>query len=505
MIKKARISLLTLSLVMPMAAQKKAAAKKAAPKAAAKAAPVAEPSAAVTAATPADTEEQAIDKATASKYGVSEELIESLKRKRVLSDKDFQKKKEGGFITGLPLLNSDPNTGFGYGARLYYFYNGEKEDPLFRRTPYRHQVYAQFFQTTFGYQYHELNWDAPYILNSLFRIRSAIVFEKNIWANYFGTGARTMGAVSDGYFASIGQPGIYEKYSDYNDSLRKINNGTTNSAFNRYSFERPAIVAFLERDFFGGIVRPQFGIHFGKYNIRDLEGSRVQADGGEATSGKTLLGIENQAGLVRGYDGGWHNLVRLGVAIDTRDFEPDPNKGQMFEAIVETSNLAYGSQFNFTRYTLSEKVFYSPFEKLADLVIAGRVAYTQAVGDVPFYSLDQFSSTERVYQGGLGGLRSLRGYKASRFMATNMALANLELRWTMFDFTVAGQRFAPIFVPFFDIGSAFDQPKDISTSVWRYAYGAGLRIAWNQATIIMVDYAMSREDSNLFINFNHIF
>jgi len=501
MIRNAILSLLALILAMPLAAQKKAAAKKAAK---APAPAVAAPAQPATPA-PANAEEPTIDAAAVKKYGVSEELMESLKRKRVLNDKDFEKKKEGGFVTGLPLLNSDPNTGFGYGARLYYFYNGEKEDPLFRRTPYRHQVYAQFFQTTFGYQYHELNWDSPYILNSLFRVRSALVFEKNIWANYFGTGARTMGAVSDGYFASIGQPGIYEKYSDYNNDLRKVTNGTTNSGFNRYSFERPAAVAFFERDFFGGIVRPQFGVHIGKYNIRDLEGSKVQADGGEAVSNKTLLGLENQAGLVRGYDGGWHNLARVGLTIDTRDYEPDPNKGQMFEAIVETSNKGFGSQFNFTRYTVSQRVFYSPFEKLVDLVIAGRAVYTQAVGDVPFYSLDQFSSTERIYQGALGGLRSLRGYKASRFMATNMALANLELRWTMFDFTVAGQRFAPIFVPFFDIGSAFDQPKDISTSIWRYSYGAGLRIAWNQATIIMVDYAMSKEDSNLFINFNHIF
>jgi len=501
MIRNLILSLLALILAMPLTAQKKAAAKKAAK---APAPAVAAPAQPATAA-PAKAEEPTIDAAAVKKYGVSEELVESLKRKRVLNDKDFEKKKEGGFVTGLPLLNSDPNTGFGYGARLYYFYNGEKQDPLFRRTPYRHQVYAQFFQTTFGYQYHELNWDSPYILNSLFRVRSAIVFEKNIWANYFGTGARTMGAVSDGYFASIGQPGMYEKYSDYNNDLRKVTNGTTNSGFNRYSFERPAAVAFFERDFFGGIVRPQFGVHIGKYNIRDLEGSKVQADGGEAVSNKTLLGLENQAGLVRGYDGGWHNLARVGLTIDTRDFEPDPNKGQMFEAIVETSNKGFGSQFNFTRYTVSQRVFYSPFEKLVDLVIAGRAVYTQAVGDVPFYSLDQFSSTERIYQGALGGLRSLRGYKASRFMATNMALANLELRWTMFDFTVAGQRFAPIFVPFFDIGSAFDQPKDISTSIWRYSYGAGLRIAWNQATIIMVDYAMSKEDSNLFINFNHIF
>jgi len=498
--RKILMSLLVLALGAPTAfAQKKKPAK--AP--AKKAAPAAAPAAPVVAApaAPENAEQPDIDEATAKKYDVSAELVESLKRKRVLNDKDFAKKKEGGFFTGLPLLNSDPNTGFGYGARVFFFQNGQKEDPLFRRTPYRHQVYAQFFQTTYGYQYHELNWDSPYIMNSLFRVRSALVFEKNIWANYFGTGARTMGALN---FNNL----TYDKYAEYNDFLRKIdtaNGDATNSAYNRYSYERPAAVAFFERDFFGGIVRPQFGVHIGKYNIRDLQGTKVQASGGEGTSNATLLGIENQAGLVRGYDGGWHNLGRAAIAIDTRDYEPDPNKGQLFEFISEFSNKAYGSQFNFARYTISEKVYYSPFEKYVDLVLAGRVAYTQAVGDVPFYSLDQFGSTERIYQGGLGGLRSLRGYKASRFMATNMALANFEVRWTTFDFEVAGQRFAPILVPFFDIGSAFDKPGDIQKSAWRYSYGMGLRLAWNQATIIIVDYAISKEDSNMFINFNHIF
>jgi hypothetical protein len=496
--RKILISLLVLALAAPgVFAQKKKPAKAPANKPAAAAAP-ATPAAAVPAAAE-NAEQPEIDEATAKKYDVSAELVESLKRKRVLNDKDFAKKKEGGFFTGLPLVNSDPNTGFGYGARVFFFQNGQKEDPLFRRTPYRHQIYAQFFQTTYGYQYHELNWDSPYIMNSLFRVRSAIVFEKNIWANYFGTGARTMNTLAFG-------PTSYDKYAEYNDELRKVDaGGNTYSAYNRYSYERPAAVAFFERDFFGGIIRPQFGVHIGKYNIRDLQGTKVQATGGEGTSLATKLGDENQLGLVRGYDGGWHNLARAAISIDTRDYEPDPNKGQLFEFVSEYSSKAYGSQFNFARYTVSEKVYYSPFEKYVDLVLAGRVAYTQAVGDVPFYSLDQFGSTERIYQGGLGGLRSLRGYKASRFMATNMALANFEVRWTTFDFEVAGQRFAPILVPFFDIGSAFDRPGDIKTSVWRYSYGMGVRLAWNQATIVMVDYAVSKEDSNMFINFSHIF
>ena len=294
--------------------------------------------------------------------------------------------------------------------------------------------------------------------------------------------------------SDFGTGQTYEKYADFNNELRKVSGGQTNAAFNHYSYERPALVAMLERDMFGGIVRPPIGVQISKYNINDLMNRKVQAEGGEATNNSTLLTAYNQAGLINGYNGGFHNVLRAGFAIDTRDYEPNPNKGQMFEAIVDVSNKGYGSEFNFARYTVAEKFFISPFEKLVDLVIAGRAAYTQAVGDVPFYTLNQFSSTERTYQSALGGLRSLRGYKENRFVANNIAVANLELRWTMFDFTVLGQHFAPMLIPFFDIGSAFDQPKDISKSAWRYAYGAGLRIAWNQATIIMVDYAMSKED-----------
>lgn len=236
--RKILISLLVLALAAPgVFAQKKKPAKAPAKKPAA-AAP-ATPAAAVPAAAE-NAEQPGIDEATAKKYDVSAEFRSRLKRKRVLNDKDFAKKKEGGFFTGLHWLTPDPNTGFGYGARVFFFQNSKKEDPLFRRTPYRHQIYAQFFQTTYGYKYHELNWDSPYIMNSLFRVRSAIVFEKNIWANYFGTGARTMNTLAFG-------PTSYDKYAEYNDKFAKVNanRATPTRRFNRYSFERPAAVAFF--------------------------------------------------------------------------------------------------------------------------------------------------------------------------------------------------------------------------------------------------------------------
>ncbi|WP_367899121.1 hypothetical protein AB3N61_04605 [Leptospira sp. WS58.C1] len=46
---------------------------------------------------------------------------------------------------------------------------------------------------------------------------------------------------------------------------------------------------------------------------------------------------------------------------------------------------------------------------------------------------------------------------------------------------------------------------DISTKGYKFSYGAGLRIIWNQATVILIDYAKSREDSQLFIDIGQIF
>ena len=36
---------------------------------------------------------------------------------------------------------------------------------------------------------------------------------------------------------------------------------------------------------------------------------------------------------------------------------------------------------------------------------------------------------------------------------------------------------------------------------WKIAAGAGLRIGWNQSTIVMFDFGASREDTGFFIDF----
>lgn len=421
-----------------------------------------------------------------------------LERKRRLAQKDINNKKEGGYFTGLPLVNYDPNTGIGYGARVLYFNNGERTDPLFEYTPYRHQLFVQFFQTTLGWQYHWIDYDAPYIAGSLFRLRSGVIYDRNVNAQYYSRGSRSLNKLS---FAGE----EYATHKEYDKVIREVTNGQTNSFRNKYEYERPTLYAAIDRDLLGGILRPQFGFQVAHFTIRDYTGKEVLgADNKKGIQQDTLLKNDCDAGIIEGCKGGWLNTVKLGIALDTRDFEPDPNNGIFWDAVVEAAGRGTGSEYTFIRYTTAPRIYYSPIPQIADLVLAARGVLSHTEGDHPFFAINTMSFTSGN-QSGLGGLRTLRGYKQDRFVGPTMAVANFEIRWTFFDFSVAGQHFAFILAPFYDVGRPFDNLKQITAQNWRQTTGAGLRIAWNQATIIMVDYGVSQEDTGLYINFNHIF
>ena len=125
-------------------------------------------------------------------------------------------------------------------------------------------------------------------------------------------------------------------------------------------------------------------------------------------------------------------------------------------------------------------------------------------GDAPFFEMRHMWGTANGING-LGGLRTLRGFKQDRFVGRAIGFGNLEMRWKFHEIKAGTETFAFNLVPFVDFGRVWDDPEKASTNGYKYSQGLGLRIAWNQATIIMIDYAVSREDKQLFVNFNHIF
>jgi outer membrane protein assembly factor BamA len=421
-----------------------------------------------------------------------------------MSADDLARKNTGGYVTGLPLATYTTDLGFGVGARVYYYYNGDRDDPRFKTTPYLYRVFLQGFASTNGVQFHWLDFDAPRILDTPYRVRAQLIYQRVINQNYFGQGTASLQPLT---FPGTGKN--YSTYDSYNADQQLVYGGSTYGKYDQYDFERPLLIASIERLLARDRVRVLGGLGFSYANIRDYTGKTIDAIDAtgakvEAPEAQTRLQADCMAGKLVGCNGGWDNFIRLGVSYDTRDYEPDPNTGLFFDAALDAGTAILGSRFNYERFMIALRGYWSPIPDKADLVLAGRAVFEAQTSGAPFFSMDTFPFTEDP-RTGLGGHRTMRGYKQDRFVGSIMTLVNAEVRWTFWRWTVLKQKLAFMIVPFIDLGRPYDNASQLTLKDWRASYGGALRIAWNLATIVTVDYGVSSEDTGLYINFNHIF
>ena len=110
--------------------------------------------------------------------GVKNELPFVIHDSKKIPAFELEDKKEGTFVTGLPRFEFDPIRGFGVGGNAFIFWNKTKDDPFFDYTPYRHRLNAELFVFQNGRIRYALNYDAPYIFNSKWRVRAdAVLWE----------------------------------------------------------------------------------------------------------------------------------------------------------------------------------------------------------------------------------------------------------------------------------------------------------------------------------------
>jgi hypothetical protein len=421
-----------------------------------------------------------------------------------ITPEDLARKNEGGYVTGLPIVTYTTDIGFGAGARAYYYWNGDRADARFRTTPYLYRVFLQAFVSTRGIQFHWLDFDAPHVFESPYRIRSQLIFMRNINSNYFGLGAASLAPL-----AFPGAAGPYASYAAYSADQQRITGGTTYGKYDQYDLMRPYAIASVERLFAGDRIRVLGGFGVSYARVTDYTGKQIDAvdDAGAATTATmatTRLRTDCDAGIVVGCAGGRDNFLRLGASYDTRDFEPDPNRGVFVDVALDAGTAALGSQYDYVRFLVAARGYWSPIARSADLVFAGRLVFVAQSSGAPFFSMDTFPFTDDP-RTGLGGHRTLRGFRQDRFVGSVMAVANAEVRWTFGHARVWNQRFAFIVAPLVDIGRPFDSVGEVTWRDWRRSYGGALRMSWNLATIVTADYALSAEDTGFYLNFNHIF
>jgi outer membrane protein assembly factor BamA len=421
-----------------------------------------------------------------------------------LAPDDLAHKKDGGYVTGLPLIAYGTDIGLGLGARAYYYWDGHPDDPRFGDTPYLYRLFLQAFASTRGLQFHWLDFDAPRIFDTPYRIRSQLIYARNINSNYFGYGERALDPLRF--------PGsrTYTSYADYTADQQRIGaDGRAYTRYDQYDVVRPVFIASIERLFDDGRIRVLAGLGIAYGGVHDYTGKQVDAidaAGGstQAIEAPTRLSEDCARHLLVGCGGGRDNYLRLGLSYDTRDFEPDPNTGGFFDLALDAGTAALGSQFDYVRVMAAARGYWSPIPELADLVVAGRLMFEGQTNGTPFFAMDSLPFTEDP-RNGLGGNRTMRGFRQDRFVGSVMTLANAELRWTFGHLTAWGQRLGFIAAPFFDAGRPYDALGQLSLRNWRASYGGALRIAWNLATIVTVDYGLSSEDTGFYVNFNHIF
>jgi hypothetical protein len=392
------------------------------------------------------------------------------RNRRVIPDELLRSKREGWFVTGIPIIGGDSDKGFTYGAAVQIFDNGSRDDPLFRTNPYRYKLRIVGQNTTNNRGRLTATLDAPNAGDSPWSLRAGIGFLSEPSENYFGLGEEAMSRLL---------PPKSARYYEYDS--RQV-----------------GISGAVEYDTFGGIVRPLVGVTFSHIDVEDYQTS-------EGLPNKLFEDCHPASGEpILGCDGGWDNFLKLGLTWDTLDFAPDPSAGVLAQIATEWSTRALGSDYDYGRVTLSFQGYRNLAADPARVILAARFVYSMQFGNVPFFSEKQIAFNQGDHSG-LGGYRTLRGFDSDRFVGRNAAFGNLELRWSIAEWTAWRQNFRPMLVPFVDGGRVFDRFENTSLRDWRFAVGGGLRVAWNLSTIIGFDYAWSPEQDAVYFRLDHPF
>jgi hypothetical protein len=445
-----------------------------------------------------------------------------------MSDEELSEKKENSFVTGLPSLSSDPITGLWLGGSGYFIENGKKENPLFAYTPYVYRMSVDVYQSSKSAKFYGAGIDIPYIKNTPYRVLLYAYYDRNLTTQYFGVGEETLKPLT--YYPRNDDSQNLVNNADFSEreealSYRRRNRSgsifpiITDRFYNQYKFEQTHFLSSIDRIFLGKF-RIAFGVDFNKTIIKTYDGVWSKAKDpffGETDfkelnvvvptpNGKTKVTEDQEAGRITGVKGGYLNILKFGLAYDTRDYEPNPKKGTFAEINYINVSKIFGSDYDFQRIFFHIKQFIPILPKyFKEFIFATRFGLTEVKGNIPFY---QYRSLWSIDGGGLlvlGGDSTVKGYKQDRFVGAVTGFGNLELRYRFANFKIGEESFSLQFVPGFTLGRVWDRAERVNLQGYKYSYETGIRIIWNQSTIISIDYARSREDQQFFLNLDQNF
>ena len=222
-------------------------------------------------------------------------------------------------------------------------------------------------------------------------------------------------------------------------------------------------------------------------------------------------------------NGGFVPVIKTGLVYDTRDFKKSPSKGIWTELILEGAPEFLGAESSFLKMSLIHRQYFTVIQK--KLVLGYRLNYQANVaGHTPFYYQSQVLTSElrTALSEGLGGSSTLRGILRNRVVGDGYFMGNLEARWKFANFNIGNNSFYTGLVGYTDFGRVTNTIKvntenvtnpedyfDNNAEKLHFAYGAGLRVAWNETFILRLDYGLANDSrdgkSGMYIGLNYLF
>lgn len=420
------------------------------------------------------------------------------------STKTDKKVKKGFSFGALPVVAYNSDIGFQYGAlaNLYHYGDGS------RYPAYDHSMYLEWSRSTKGNGKNILQYDSEQLIPNM-RVTMEASYRTEKALNFYGF---------NGYNAYY--DAIFEDDSQGNDSYKS-------RLFYRY--ERK--VVRLKADFQGNIIGRKLrwlgGITYLGTKIDSVDVDKLN-------EGKDSVDmLPDVPGLYDNYvnwgvisedqkNGGNNAFFKVGLVYDTRDNEPNPNRGMWDEILLLFAPKFMGFDKTTTSLIFIHRQYFTLLPER--LTFAYRLSYqTKTSGNIPFYLLPYLYDSYDI-RDGLGGAKTIRGVLRNRIVGDGMAFGNFEFRWKVIKTTLFNQNFYIALSAFTDMGRVVDPYKlDLSgvpaserdlwfnndTESWHMSFGAGLHFALNENFIIAVDYglAVQKEDgtNGLYIGLNFLY
>lgn len=175
--------------------------------------------------------------------------------------------------------------------------------------------------------------------------------------------------------------------------------------------------------------------------------------------------------------------VLLGMEFDTRDFEPNPMRGQFFDIEWIANRSSFGSDENYDNLVAN----YRLYQHLFDGTIVAMEVYSQSIfGDAPWFDYAQLGDDQRM-----------RGYYQGQYRDKHQLSTQIEVRHT-----IAGRHGV---VGWLGAGNVAESYHDLFENRWLPTVGVGYRFAFKARINVRVDLGLGKDSSGFYFQINEAF